>query len=68
MLLTDAQTTVNIAKNMTWKSKHPIVTLVTRVYENGVKLKKQAMAAYEKAINRMPGLEDWFIDIRPSPA
>ncbi|MCK8604278.1 hypothetical protein K1V27_21470 [Syntrophobacteraceae bacterium DRH4] len=41
--------------------------LVTRIYENGVKLTKKAMAAYEKVINRNPGLEDWFVDISPSP-
>jgi hypothetical protein len=68
MLLTDAKTTVKIAENMTWKGKHPIVTLVTRVYETGVKLTKKAMAAYEKAITRMPGLEDYFVEISPSPA
>ena len=67
MLLTDAETTIKIAENMTWKGNHPVVTLVTRVYENGVKLTKKAMAACEKMINRMPGLEDWFVDIRPSP-
>lgn len=68
MLLTDAETTIRIAENMTWKGKHPIVTLVTQVYEKGVKLTKKAMAAYEKTINRMPGLEDWFVDISPAPA
>jgi hypothetical protein len=30
-------------------------------------LTKKAMAACEKMINRMPGLEDWFVDISPSP-
>jgi len=68
MLLTDAKTTIKIAENMTWKGKHPVVTLVTRIYEKGVKLTKKAMAAYEKLINRKPGLEDWFVDISPSPA
>ncbi len=67
MLLTDAQTTIKIAKNMTWKGKHPVVTLVTQIYETGVKLTRKAMAAFEKVINRKPGLEDWFVDISPSP-
>ncbi len=52
---------------MTWKGKHPIVTLVTKIYEKGVKLSKKAMAAYEERIKRMPGLEDYFVDIDPSP-
>lgn len=68
MLLTDAETTVKIAQNMTWKGKHPFVSLVTRAYETGVKLTKKAMAVYEKAINRMPGLENYFVKISPSTA
>jgi len=68
MLLTDAETTIKIAENMTWKGKHPVVTLVSQIYEKGVKLTKKAMAAYEKVINRMPGLEDYFVEISPSPS
>jgi hypothetical protein len=66
MLLTDAQTTVKIASNMTWKGRHPVVNLVTRLYEGGVKLTRRLMAAYEKRIERMPGLEDWFVCITPA--
>jgi hypothetical protein len=67
MLLTDVETTIRIAENMTWKGKHPVVSLVSLIYKTGVKLTKKAMAAYEKVINRKPGLEDWFVDISPSP-
>ena len=66
-LLTDVQTTINIAQNMKWKGKHPTVTLVSKVYEIGVKLTKKAMAAYEKVIKRMSDLEDWFVEIKPAP-
>jgi hypothetical protein len=66
MLLTDAETTIKIAGNMTWKGKHPVVVLVNKVYDKGVKLTKKAMAAYEKLIKRMPGLENYFVEIRPS--
>jgi hypothetical protein len=68
MLLTDVETTIKIAENMTWKGKHPVVTLVSKIYDKGVKLKKKAMAAYEKLIKRMPGLEDYFVEISPSSA
>ena len=68
MLLTDAEITIKIAENMTWKSIHPIVTLVSKIYDKGVKLIKKAMAAYEKVIKRMPGLENYFVEIKPSPA
>ncbi len=65
MLLPDKETAVEIAKNMKWKGKHPVVTLVTKIYENGVKLTKRAMANYEKVIKRLEGLEDWFVEITP---
>ena len=65
MLLLDTETAIGIAKNMRWKGKHPVVTLVTKVYEQGVKLTKKAMATYENMINRLEGLEDWFIEIMP---
>ena len=41
---------------MTWKGKHPVVTLVNKVYDKGIKLTKKAMAAYERLIKRMSGL------------
>ncbi len=66
MLLTDVETTINIAANMKWKGKHPCVTVVKTIYEKGVKLTRKAMAVYEKMINRLPGLEKWFVEINPS--
>jgi len=37
-------------------------------FNKGGKLTKKAMAAYEKLIKRMPGLEDYFVDMSPSSA
>jgi hypothetical protein len=65
MLLTDVETAVDIAANMRWKGKYPAVLLIERIYEKGVKLKKKAMAAYEAMIERLPGLEKWFVQIKP---
>ena len=53
---------------MKWKGKHPVVTLVEKVYQKGVKLTKKAMAAYEAIIRRLPGLEKWFVEINPCNA
>ena len=64
-LLTDVETAADIAANMTWKGKHPFVTLVKKIYEKGVKLTKEAMAVYEAKIKRLPGLEKWFVKISP---
>ena len=66
-LLDQVDTALNFAKTMTWKGKRPVVKLVTGIYETGVKLTKAAMAAYDKMIKRLPGLERWFVDIPACP-
>ena len=54
---------------MTWKGNHPLVSLVTTVYQTGVKLTKQAMQALEAQLQRLPHLDKWFVDIvSPPPA
>lgn len=62
-LLDTVDTVVEFAKTMTWKGEHPIVTLLTKTYEVGVKLNKTAMKLVEAALSRRPGLEPWFVDI-----
>jgi|MudIll2142460700_1097286.scaffolds.fasta_scaffold82093_2 hypothetical protein len=66
MLLCDVETALNAARNMTWKGLHPIVRLVSDIYEKGVKLAKKAMADLERRIDRLPGLKDWFVEIKPA--
>jgi hypothetical protein len=54
---------------MTWKGKHPVVELVTTIYQTGGKLTKAAMKIVQSQLERLPHLEKWFVDIkRPSPA
>jgi hypothetical protein len=48
---------------MTWKGLHPTVKLVTKTYHSGVKLTQKAMNKLENQIQRLPGLEKWFVDI-----
>jgi hypothetical protein len=59
---------IQFAKSMTWKGTHPLVELVTTSYQTGVKLSKAAMQTLEAQITRLPGLERWFVDIRPRQA
>ena len=54
---------IGLAKTMKWKGKNPIVKVVDKIYETGVKLSKSAMKTYEKMLNRLSGLENWFVDI-----
>ena len=62
-LLDEVDTALNFARTMTWKGKHPLVKLVTDTYPSGVKLTKGTMAVYETMLQRVSGLEKWFIDI-----
>jgi len=62
-LLDSVDTVLNFAKTMTWKGKHPVVQLVTGIYQTGVKLTKDVMAVYETMLKRLAGLEKWFVDI-----
>mgnify|MGYP001802590425 CR=1 FL=1 len=70
-ILDDIETALNFAKNMTWKGKSPVVKLVTKTYETGIKLSKKAMSKIERQIQRLTSstheeflnLGKWFIDI-----
>jgi transposase len=67
-LLDSLEAVIQYARTMTWKGKHPLVTLVTTTYQTGVKLTKKAMQAVETQLQRLPHLEKWFVDIvSPSP-
>jgi len=62
-LLDTIDAVVGYAASMTWKLTHPAVRLVTKTYESGVRLSKQAMKAVEQRLSRLPELPSWFIDI-----
>lgn len=55
---------IEYACSMTWKGAHPLVELVTTVYQTGAKLTKQAMDALETHFERLPRLNKWFVDIK----
>lgn len=62
-VLDTVETVVKFAQTMTWQGKHPVVRLLTTVYHTGVRFSKQAMAEVETHIQRLTGLERWFVDI-----
>ncbi len=62
-LLDSVEAVIQYASTMTWKGKHPVVTLVTTTYQTGVKLTKQAMESLETQLQRLPHLDKWFVDI-----
>jgi hypothetical protein len=62
-LLDSMEAVIQYAATMTWKGKHPVVTLVTTTYQTGVKLTKEAMDLVESQIHRLPSLRKWFVNI-----
>ena len=67
-LLDSIDTVLQCATTMTWKGRCPVVALVTTTYQTGVKLTKEAMQMVETQIQRLPGLDKWFVDIVPTSA
>ena len=63
--LTDVDTMLVWAESMTWKGKHPIVTLSETLYEKGISLSKKEMKLIEPRLERHPNLPKWDILIRP---
>ena len=62
-ILDSVDKAIGLAKTMKWKGKNPIVKVVDKICETGVKLSKSAMKTYERMVNRLSGLENWFVDI-----
>jgi hypothetical protein len=62
-LLDSVKAVVGFAESMTWKGKHPVVSVVETAYATGVRLKPQEMKALEARVVRLPGLEKWFVEI-----
>jgi hypothetical protein len=65
-LLDELDTVLKFAESMTWQGKHPVVKLVTTIYETGVCLTQAAMANLETQIKRLSSLEKWFVEISPA--
>jgi hypothetical protein len=64
--LVDAQTMLEWARSMTWKTLHPTVELTHKIYEKGISLSKKAMQQVEARLQRNPLLPKWDILIRPA--
>jgi hypothetical protein len=62
-LLDSLEAVLEFAASMTGKGYHPVVELVTSVYQTGVTLTKEAMDQVEAQLERLPVLGKWFVDI-----
>lgn len=66
-LLDTLQTVFHFAQNMTYNGVHPVVEIVEKTYHTGVKLSRKAMDELENRLERLPGLEKYFVRISPLP-
>ena len=66
-LLTDLETVLAMAKNMTFRGVKPVVNVVRKIYNKGVTLCKAAMDALEDRLDRLEGLEKYAVTISPLP-
>ena len=66
-LLDSVSTALNFTRTVTWNQQHPVVKLVHTIYHKGVRLTAKAMAFLEQHFERLPGLEKYFLLIRPQP-
>jgi transposase len=62
-LLDSIEAVVGFARSMTWKGKHPVVSVVETTYVKGVKLKPKEMKSLEAEVVRLAGLGRWFVKI-----
>ncbi len=62
-LLDSLEAVLAFAASMTWKGCHPVVELVSTVYQTGVTLSKDGMDQVEAQLERLPALGKWFVNI-----
>jgi transposase len=62
-LMDSIEAVMGFAGSMTWKGKHPVVSLVETTYQKGVKLKPKELKALESEVIRLAGLGKWFVKI-----
>jgi transposase len=65
--LSDTETMLGWAKQMTWKGIHPIVALSHKMYHKGISIGKAAMQAVEARLKRDPNLPKSDMVINPAP-
>jgi len=67
-LLDSVETVLQMARTMTYKKAHPVINVLKKSYLKGVSLTKKAMKALETRLERLDGLEKYFVNISPRSA
>jgi transposase len=66
-LLTSVETALEWAKTMTWRGMAPIVHLLDRVYQTGVRLSSRLFRPIATRLERSESLPKWSLVIQPEP-
>ena len=66
-LLTSIETALAWAKTVTWRGVAPIVHLLNRVYETGVRLSPRDFRPIAARLTRSVSLPKWSLIISPEP-
>jgi len=66
-LLSTVDTALKWAQTMTWRGVKPIVHLLDRVYNTGVRLTKKLFRPIASRLLRSPTLPKWSLTIQPQP-
>ena len=64
-LLNSVDTVLEWAQTMTWKGLHPIVELLDKTYEKGVRIAKKAFQKFEVRLQRDEVLPKYYVRILP---
>jgi len=64
-ILNSKDRVLGYAKTMSWAGKNPVVQLITKVYETGVKVAKTVMKELENNFIRTQGIEKYSVLITP---
>ena len=67
-LLNSRDTILGWARTMTWKGVRPVVELLDRVYEKGVRIAKKAFQEIEQRLKRDESLPKYSLRIQPHGA
>ena len=67
-LLDTKEAVLGFASTMTWNGNHPEVSLITQLYDTGIKLDNKTMGIYSKALDRAKKIGKWFLKITPKKA
>ncbi len=67
-LLDSLETVVRCAASLLWRGIQPVVEVTQKVYQTGVRLTSKEMDLLELRLDRLLGLEKYFVLIPPSSA